>query len=160
VRELSGEADDLGHCPRQLGDRHVVTGADVHRRLGRVVFHQEHRGVGKIVDIEELAAWRAGAPKFDRRRARQFGAMQLDHERADDVALFEVIIVAGTIEIARHRGDEIGAVLAAIGLRHFQAGDLGDGVPLVGRLERAGEQRIFDDGLRRQPGIDARRPEK
>ena len=66
-----------------------------------------------------------------------------------------MIIVAGPVEIGRHHRDEIGAVLLAVGLAQLDGGDLGDGVPLVGRLERAGEQRLFAHRLRRELGIDA-----
>jgi hypothetical protein len=60
-----------------------------------------------------------------------------------------VVIVAGTVKIGRHRRDEVDAVLAAIGLAELDAGDLGNGVPLVGRFERTGEERIFAYRLRR-----------
>ena len=42
------------------------------------------------------------------------------------------------------------AVLAVVGLAHLDAGDLGDGVPLVGRLQRAGEQVLLAHRLRRK----------
>jgi hypothetical protein len=45
-------------------------------------------------------------------------------------------------------------------LTEFDAGDLGDRIPFVGRLQRAGQQRIFVDRLRREFGINAGRTEK
>ena len=69
--------------------------------------------------------------------------------------MLQVEIVARPVEIGRHGRDEVAAVLAAIGLRQLDAGDLGDGVPLVGRLQRAGEQRVLGDRLRRELRIDA-----
>ena len=39
-------------------------------------------------------------------------------------------------------------MLAMIGLAQLDPGDLGDGVPLVGRLQRPGEQGVFRDRLR------------
>jgi len=45
--------------------------------------------------------------------------------------------------------------LAAIGLAEHEAGDFGDAIPLVGGFERAGEEVVFFDGLRSEPGIDA-----
>ena len=50
---------------------------------------------------------------------------------------------------------EIAAMLPAVGLAQFETGDLGDGIPLVGRLERAGQQRAFRHRLRCQARIDA-----
>ena len=52
------------------------------------------------------------------------------------------------------------AVLLAIGLTELDAGDLGDRVPFIGRLERAGEERLFLDRLRREFGVDAGRAEE
>jgi len=34
-------------------------------------------------------------------------------------------------------------MLLAIGLRELDPGDLGDGIPFIGRLKTAGEQRIL-----------------
>ncbi len=45
-------------------------------------------------------------------------------------------------------------------MRKLDAGDLGDGVPLVGGFERPGQQGTFGDGLGREPWIDATRTEK
>jgi hypothetical protein len=71
------------------------------------------------------------------------------------VTVIGVIIVAGAVEIGRHHRDEIGAVLLAVGLAQLDGGDLGDGVPFVGRLERAGQQRLLRHRLRRELRIDA-----
>jgi hypothetical protein len=46
-------------------------------------------------------------------------------------------------------------VLDAVCLAHLDADDLGDGVALVGGLERAGEQGVLRDRLRRELGVDA-----
>ena len=73
---------------------------------------------------------------------------------------FEIEIVAGTVEVGRHRRDEIGAVLPAIGLAQLDPGDLGDRVPFVRRLQRAGQQRVFGDRLRRELRVDAGRAEE
>src|SRR5690606_17037478 len=43
---------------------------------------------------------------------------------------------------------------------HLYSGDLRDRVPLVRRLERAGEQRVFFDRLRREARIHAARAEE
>ena len=49
---------------------------------------------------------------------------------------------------------------APIRLAHLQARDLGDRIPLVGRLERPGQQALLRHRLRRVPRIDAARAEK
>jgi hypothetical protein len=76
------------------------------------------------------------------------------------VAVLGVIIVARPVEIGRHHRDEVDAVLAPIGLAQLDAGDLGDRVPLIGRLERSGEHLLLAHGLWRKLGIDAGRAEK
>jgi hypothetical protein len=51
-------------------------------------------------------------------------------------------------------------VLAAVELRQLERRDLGDGVPLVGRLERTGQQARLGDRLGRLAWVDAGRPER
>lgn len=64
-------------------------------------------------------------------------------------------VVVGAVEIRRHGGDRVEGMLDAERLAHFDAGDLGDGVPFVGRLERGGEEGGFGDRLRGEFGVDA-----
>ena len=70
--------------------------------------------------------------------------------------LVKIEVVARAIQIRRHRGDEIAAVLATIGLTQPDSGNLGDGVRLVRRLERTAQQILFADRLRAISRIDAR----
>lgn len=83
--------------------------------------------------------------------SRRMVADQCQHH----VTGIEVEVIAGAVEIGRHGRDEVGAVLLAVGLAKLDAGDLGDRVPLVGRLQLAGEQRTLDDRLSRELRIDA-----
>ena len=76
------------------------------------------------------------------------------------MAVFRVVVVARPIEVARHHAAEIGAVLPVVALAHLDAGDLGDGVGLVGGFERAGEQVFFLDRLRAVARVDATGAEK
>ncbi len=62
------EADRLTHQLRELGDRHVLPGPDVDRCFLAVELHQQQHGCSKIVDVQEFAAWLAGAP-YDNLRA-------------------------------------------------------------------------------------------
>ena len=57
--------------------------------------------------------------------------------RVEDVARLKVVVIAWPVKVRRHGGDEVAAVLLAIGLAQLDAGDLGDRIPFVGRLERA-----------------------
>ena len=72
----------------------------------------------------------------------------------------QVEIVARAVEVGRHGGDVVAAMLPAVGLGQLDAGDLGDRIPFVGRLERAGEQCVLVDRLRRELRIDAARAQE
>ena len=146
---------------RQLDDRQVLAGADVDVLGRRIVpssgstsasaqsstCRNSRRGV-PVPQIDELGV------------AAQLRLVRLADQRRQDVARLQVEVVAGAVEIGRHRRDEVAAVLPAIGLAQLDAGDLGDRVPLVGRLERAGQQRVLGDRLRRELRIDAGRAEE
>lgn len=144
----------------EVADRHVEAGTEIDDALVGEVLHEVDHAVGGIVDEQELATHRAGAPHFHGGRMGELGLVRLDDQGRHDMALHQVEIVARAIEIGRHDGDEVAAVLPAVGLAQLDAGDLGDGVPLVGRLQRAGEQRRLGNRLRRQARIDARGTEQ
>ena len=81
--------------------------------------------------------------------------MRLAQKRGQHVRRNEIEIVVRPVKIRRHGGDEIGAVLAGISLAKFDAGNLGDGIRFVRRLEQTGEKRIFRNRLRRVLRINA-----
>ena len=72
----------------------------------------------------------------------------------------QVEIVERPVEVGRLGRDEITAILRAICLAQLEPGDLGDRIPLVGRLERPGEQRLLGHRLWRHLGKDTRRAEE
>ena len=88
-------------------------------------------------------------------RAGGFGLGRLADERGQHVRVGEVEVVARAVEVGGHGGEVAGAVLAVVAPAHLDARDLGDGVGPVGRLQRPGEQILFLDRLRAEPGIDA-----
>ena len=81
--------------------------------------------------------------------------MELADQRRDDMAVVGVVVVVRAVEVGGHHGEEFGAVLAVVAPAHLDAGDLGQGIGPVGRFERAGEQAVFLERLRGQPGVDA-----
>ena len=76
------------------------------------------------------------------------------------MGILGVVVVAWAIEIGRHHAAVVDAVLAVVALAQLDPGDLGDRVGLVGRLQRAGEQRVLGHRLRREARVDAARPEE
>ena len=77
-----------------------------------------------------------------------------------DVRVLQIEVVAGAVQIGRHQRDRLESVFAPKRLTHLHTGDLGDGIPLVGELQRTGQQIVLFDGLRRQFGIDAARSQE
>ncbi|GBE48596.1 hypothetical protein BMS3Bbin12_01776 [bacterium BMS3Bbin12] len=105
--------------------------------------------------MEELTARGAGAPDGDGGGARLLGLVELADEGREDVGGLEVEVVAGAVEVGGHGADGVEAVLAPVGLAHLDAGDLGHGVPLIGRFQRTAQQVFFLDRLRGVLGVDA-----
>jgi len=158
--EAAGIADDIGHETGELGDRDVFAGADIDEFVVGIMLHEKHAGIGEVVDGHELAARAAGAPDHDLGRAGELRLVKAADQRSRHVPVLGMIIVARPIEVRRHDRDEIRAMLAAIGLDQLEARDLGDRVPLVGRLERAGQEGVLSHGLARVARIDAGRSQK
>src|SRR5262247_1069731 len=104
--------DELGEFPHS----DVDSGADVEVRLRRVALHQKYQRIGEVVDIKELAQWGAGSPNLERARAGPVRMMHFDLHRCGDMAGLRIVVIARAVEIRRHRGDEVTAVLAAEGL--------------------------------------------
>ena len=84
----------------------------------------------------------------------ELGKVDLAHHGGHDVGVFQVEVVVGAIEIGGHHGNVVGAVLQVVALAHLEAGNLGDGVLLVGVLQRAGQEAVLLHGLGRVLGID------
>ena len=72
----------------------------------------------------------------------------------------QIEIVIRPIKIRWHPGDEIFPILAGISLAELDAGNLCNGVGIVRRLQRTGEQRILRERLGGQFRINARAPEE
>ena len=76
-------------------------------------------------------------------------------ERRQHMGTLQVEVVVRLVEIRGYGGDEIAAILASIGLAHFNVGDLGYGVLLIGLFERTGQQILFLNRLGAVPWINA-----
>ena len=86
----------------------------------------------------------------------ELGQIDLAHHGGHHVGVLQVEVVVGAVEIGGHHGNVIGAVLQVVALAHLQAGNLGNGVLLVGVLQRAGEEAVLLHGLGSVLGVDAR----
>ena len=81
--------------------------------------------------------------------------MHFADQGREDVGVLKIVIVSRPVEIGRHDADEIGAVLPVVRGTHLDAGDLGDGVGLVGGFQHAGKEMFLLHRLRRVLGVDA-----
>ena len=166
-------ADDPGNGFGQLPDGDVVpaTHVDVaEHRLGVLPVgglrqvHDVQAGGSHVVHVQKFAPGRAGSPDGDAGRVAGLGLMEAANERWDYVRVFRVVVVARAVEVGGHDATVVhpvaGAVLAVVALAQLDAGDLGDGVGLVGGFQPAGEQGVFAHGLRGQLGVDAARTEE
>ncbi len=136
-------------------DGDFLAGADVDELLVVVIFEQEQAGFGEVIGVEKFAERRAGAPAGDDGSAGDFGVVELVDEGREDVGGLEVVVVVGAVHVGGHGGNEIAAVLLVEGFAKFDAGDFGDGVPLVGGFERAGEEVFLLERLGGEFGVDA-----
>ena len=154
------EADDVHHGLGQFADGDVFAGADIDQRAVVARLHQVHAGVGQVVDVEEFALGGASAPDGVFGVTAQLGFMRLAQQRGQHVAVGEVVVVVGAVEVGGHRADVLPAVLAVVAFSQLDAGDLGDRVGLVGGLQRAGQQVVFLDGLGAVARVDAARTQE
>ena len=105
--------------------------------------------------MQELAARCAGAPHDHILGTNEFGLVELADEGGQHMAPLELEVVARAVEIRGHQRDGVEAVLLAVGLTELDAGDLGDGVPLVGWLQASGEEVLLLHRLRGELRVDA-----
>jgi len=166
--DAAGVADDFAHSFGKLADGDVFAGADVdvgEHGLGVgfvggfVEVHDVDAGGGHVVNVEEFAHGRAGAPDHDAFSVADFGFVEAADQCGDDMRVFRVVVVAGAVEVGGHDAAVVdavaGAVLAVVTFAEFDAGDLGDGVGFVGGFQGAGQQGVFAHGLRGEFGVDA-----
>ena len=64
----------------------------------------------------------------------KFRQVYLAHHGRHHVAVLKVEVVVRSVEVGRHNGDIVGAVLQIVRLAHLQSGYLGNGIFLVGVL--------------------------
>ena len=89
--------------------------------------------------------------------------MEAADQRRQHMAVGGVVVFARPVKVGgqllrrrlRLQADRIQAVLLVQRLAQFDAGDLGDRVPLIGGLQRSGEQRLFSDRLLSELRVNA-----
>ena len=158
--QLALESNDLANQFRQFADGDVFAATHVDDLSAVIFLEQEDASRGQIVHMEKFPPRFSRAPDDHLAVALLFGFVRFAQKRRQDMGREQVEIIVRPVEIRRHGRDEIRAVFARVGLAKFDSGDLGDGVGLVGRLERAGQERSFRNRLRRVLRINAGAAEK
>lgn len=90
----------------------------------------------------------------------ELGQVHFAHHGGHHVAVFQVEVVVGAVEVRGHHSDVVGAVLQVVALAHLEARNLRDGVFLVGVFEFAREEGVLLHGLRSIFRINAGRAEE
>ena len=94
-------------------------------------------------------------PNHNLLRPVHLGLMEPPNQRRQDMRILRVKIIPRPVKIRRHDGHKLGAVLTVVRLAHLDAGDLGDGIRLIRRFQRAGQEVFLLHGLRGVLGVDA-----
>ena len=116
--------------------------------------------VGEVIGVQEFAPRLAAAPHAEFACATLLGVVHAANQPGNDVRAAFAEIVVRPVKIGGQHAHGIEAVLAAVGLAHLDAGELGDGIGIVGGLERAGQQVFLAHRLRRELRVDAARSQE
>ena len=74
--------------------------------------------------------------------------VNLAHHGGHHMAVFQMEIVIGAIEVRRHHGEVVGTILQVVAFAHLEARNFCNGVFLVGVLKFAREESVLFHGLR------------
>ena len=88
--------------------------------------------------MQELSSGLARAPHVDHWRVSNLGVMESTNQTRDDVPAV-VKPVVRPIQISGHNTYRIQLELLTVRLAHFNASNLGNGVRLIGCLQRSGK---------------------
>lgn len=174
VEELAGGTVGFGGVPfdcalvadglcdefSEFLDGELFAGASVDGLVAGVIVHQKDAERREVIDIEKLAQGTAVAPAHHFRFAGFLGFVKAADEGGEDVGMGGMIVVVGTVEVGRHYGDVVCAVLTVEELAVFETGDFGECVGLVGLFKFGCQQTALGHGLWSHAGIDAGRAEE
>src|SRR4030095_312497 len=120
--------DDIPQRLSELTYREVFTGADVDVADLVVLVHQKNARIGQVIGVQELATRITGSPDGDFPLPLQFRVVKSSNQRREQVRLGEIEVVIRSVQIRRHRRNEVRAVLLSIRLAELDPGDLCDRV--------------------------------
>src|SRR5436190_24081229 len=98
--------------------------------------------------MQKFTSWRACSPNNHLPCSTYFCRVRLPQQSRKRVRRFQIEIIARSVKVCRHNGDEVCAVLAGESLTQLYAGDLRNCIGLVRLLQPPGYKRAFWNGLR------------
>lgn len=146
--EIAIEAQCLADRLGEFADRNVFAATDIHNLGGVIIFEEKKTGVSEVIHMQEFPARRASTPDGNRASAAGFSFVNLAEEGREDVRGAKIEVVIRAIEVRRHGGDEVFAILLRVGLAKFDAGDFCQSIGIVSGFQRTGEEGILADRLR------------
>ena len=152
----------LGDQLHEVADRDLLAGAQVDRLGAVVALGGEDDALGGVVDVEELARGRAGAPDVDVVGARSRRASTHFLMSAGITCeLRRVEVVAGAVEVDRDAGrSTLKPYCCAVGLALDQEHLLGQAVGGVRLLRVAVPEVVLAERHRRELGVGADRADR
>ena len=154
---LASITNDVGDNMRQFGDGEVFAGSDIDRPDVVVTVQQKVARTGEVIDVQELPSGSSGSPARHLPDAITHCLVESANHGGQDVAIPGVEVIAGPVQICRHRADILkspnrGELRDTRQLRHP--------IALVRFLERPGEQCVLADRLLGELRIDAARTQE
>ena len=133
--------------------------AVVARAMAKKPEHRYQHAREMLQDLDAIAAMLSGSVRF---ALPSQSGVKAASSRASQIGTIGTVADAGRGDtVARSKRLRLAAIGAAIlGLAKLDAGDLGNRIPVVGRLERTCQKCALLDRLRRVLGIDARRSQE
>ena len=153
--QIALESQHLAHRFSQLADGHIFAASDVDDFRGIVAIQEKQAGISKVIDVEKFAPGGSCAPHYKGILAALHGLMHLANQRGKNVGAVKIEIVVRSVKVRWHARDEGFSIFARIGLAELDPCDLGEGIGLVRRLQRASEEGALGNGLRREFGVNA-----
>ena len=155
--QAAAESGQLGDQGRQLADRDLEAGAEVHRPGVVVALGGQQDAPRGVLHVEELARGPSVTPDDDLVGAGSLGVQQAADERGHHVRALGVEVIARPVEIHHEQVDRVEPILGTIRLPLDQHHLLGQAVGTVGGLRIAVPQLVLAERHPRVLGIRAHR---
>lgn len=153
--DLPPESGGRGDFFREFLNRDVGAVTDIDDFRFAAILHEVINRVCHIIDMEKFTERFSCAPEDFFRPILFFRLDKTPDQGRKNVTIDKVVGVIRAVEVAGHEADRIPSILFAEVQTEFITGDFCQSITLVRRLQRACQQILFLDRLRRLARIDA-----